>query len=820
MHDGITTDLRLAARRLARRPGFAIAALATLGLGIGATSMVFTIVNALLLRPLPLGEHGERVVTLHSTHRSQAEDWQDSALSYADIVDLRAQARGLADAAGYVGRGFTLTVGGESERVQGGSVTPNLFGLLGLQPAIGRGFRDEDAEDFGFASVALVSHRLFEQRFGADRRLVGQGIVLNGRALTVIGVMPPGIRFPERADVWVPYRPSSAPERAPSRAQRFVQGFGLLRDGVTREQLQSELDGVAAGLARQYPDTNRGWGVRAMSFRDSAVDRGTRAVAFVLLGAVVSVLLIGCANLANLTLARGVARQRELAVRASLGASRGRLAREMLSETVLLCACGGLVGLALGRFFLELSVASWPEELPYWVRFDLDWRGTAFVLLVATLAALFSGLVPALRAARPDLVADLRDGARGTAGAASQRLQSALVVGQVALSLALLVGASLMMRSFLRLQAAPSGFVEQQLLTLRFYVAGDAYDRTERRADFVHELEERVLALPGVADAAVTSSIPTDDGGAPVRLVVERQPVPRGEEPGAIRIVASPRLFETLGAPLLEGRAFTPDEQRSPTADVAIVNRALARRFWPDGAIGQRLALVDGGGLRDDAPVSWLRVVGVAPDLQYEEFGEETASSRLNVFRPYASAPGRVLALLVRTRTQAPRAQADAVRRAFRDADPGLAIWDVRTMDEVRAFTMWEQRFFGQLMGAFAGQALLLACLGVYGVLAYAVSQRIHEIGVRLALGARPQDVVGLVVRRGLLLGAAGAGLGLLLSLGVSRALAGVLYGVAPYDPASLAATAAALLVVVLAASLLPARRAAAVDPIAALRSE
>jgi putative ABC transport system permease protein len=295
--------------------------------------------------------------------------------------------------------------------------------------------------------------------------------------------------------------------------------------------------------------------------------------------------------------------------------------------------------------------------------------------------------------------------------------------------------------------------------------------------------------------------------------------VARGDEPGAIRITASPRLFETLGAPLLEGRSFTPDEHASPTADVVVVNRALARRFWPHGAIGQRLALVDGGGLRDDAPVQWLRVVGVAPDLQYEEFGEETAASRLNVFRPYATAPGRSLALLVRTKTP-PRAQADPVRRAFRAADPGLSIWDVRTMDDVRAFTTWEQRFFGHLMGAFAGQALLLACLGVYGVLAYAVSQRIHEIGVRLALGARPLDVVGLVVRHGLLLGVAGAGLGLLLSLGVGRALSGVLYGVAPYDPKALAATAGALLLVVTAASLLPARRAAAVDPIAALRSE
>lgn len=820
MLEGMTADLRLAARSLAKRPGYAIAAVATLGLGIGATSMVFSFVNALLLRPLPLGAHGERIVTLHSTHRSQAEDWQDSTLSYADLRDLRARTRGLEDAGGYLGRSFTLTTGGESERLRGGSVTPNLFPLLGLQPFLGRTLQEDDAADFGFEPAALISHRLFERRFGGDPRVVGQGVVLNGRTVTVVGVMPPGIRFPERDDLWLAYRPSSDPERAPTRAQRAVAGFGLLRQGTTLAQAQSQLDVVASALAEQHPDTNRGWGVRALSFRDSAVDRGARAVTLVLLAAVAAVLLIGCANLASLTLARGVARQRELAVRASLGASRARLARQLLAETGLLCAVGGALGLGLGGWLVELTVASWPEELPYWIRLDLDWRVVLFTAGVAWLCALFAGLLPAWRASRPDLQAELRDGARGTIGAASQRLQSALVVGQVALSLALLVGAGLMMRSFLRLQAAPSGFVEESLLTLRFYVAGDAYDAVPRRAELVSQIEDRLLALPGVASAAATTSIPVDDGGAPVRLVVERRPVARGEEPGAIRITASPGLFETLGAPLLEGRTFTPEEHRSPVADVAIVNRALARRFWPEGALGQRLALVDGGGPRDDQPVSWLRVVGIAPDLQYEEFGEETAASRLQVFRPYASSPARSLALIVRAKTGSPRAQADAIRRVFREIDPGLAQWDVRTMDEVRAFTTWEQRFFGHLMGAFAGQALLLACLGVYGVLAYAVNRRVHEIGVRLALGARPLDVVRLVVRRGLQLGIVGTGLGLLLSLAVGRALEGVLYGVAPYDALALAATAAVLLAVVLAASLLPARRAATVDPIAALRSE
>ena len=813
------SDLRHGARSLSRRPGFALAALATLGLGIGANSAVFSIVNALLLRPLPLGAHGARVVTLHSTHKAQPEDWEDSNLSYADLRDLRAFAPGLQDVAGYIGRGFTLQAGGESERLRGGSVTPNLFALLGLRPVLGRDFQEQDAADFGFESVVLLSHRLFERRFGSNPQIVGQGLILNGRAITVIGVMPPGIRFPERDEFWVAYRPSSDPERAPSRAQRFVAGFGLLRDGVSIDRAQGELDLAARQLAEAHPDTNRGWGVRVLSFRDSVVDRGLRVVTGTLLAAVAAVLLIACANLASLSLARGAARQREMAVRASLGAGRGRLVRQMLAESALVCAGGGLVGLGLGAWFTELMVASWPEELPYWVELGLDWRSVAFTTGVTALAAVLAGLLPAWRSSRPDLVSDLRDGSRSGAGVGPQRLHSALVVGQVALSLALLVGASLMIRSFLRLQAAPSGFVDEALLTLRFYVAGDAYDPLARRAELLRELERRLAALPGVAGAAFTSSIPTDDGGAPVRLAIERHPVPPGEEPSAIRIAASPALFETLGAPLVEGRTFTAAEHASPASNVAIVNRALARRFWPEGALGQQLALVDGGGRPSGAPVTWLRVIGIAPDIQYEEFGEETAQSRLNVFLPYAAVPGRSLALLVRTRTT-PRAQEDAVRRVFREIDPGLALWDVRSMEEVRAFTTWEQRFFGQLMGAFAAQALFLACLGVYSVLAYAVSRRTHEIGVRLALGARPTDVVRLVLRRGAALGLVGTALGLLLSLAVGRALSGVLYGALPFEPGPLLATAGLLLAVVLAASILPARRAAAVDPIAALRGD
>jgi putative ABC transport system permease protein len=813
MFDSLRSDVVHAVRSLARRPGFTAAALLTLALGIGANSTVFTLVNALLIRPLPLGAHGDRVVTLHSTHAAQAEDWEDSTLSYDDLQDVRAASRSLEDVGGYLDRSFTVLAGGEAERLRGGSVTPNLFPLLGLQPALGRHFREDEAQDVGHESVVLISHRLFERRFGGDPAAVGRSLVLNGRALTVIGVMPPGVRFPQRDDLWVPYRPSSDPERRPSRTQRFVSGFALLRVRTGIDQAQRELDLIAARLSEQHPDTNRGWGIRALSFRDTVVDRGMRVVSATLLGAVAAVLVIGCANLANLILARGVARQRELAVRSALGASRRRLVRQLLAEALVLCAAGGVLGLLVGAWGTQLMLSSWPEELPYWLQADLDWRVVAFTAGVTTVAALLAGLLPALRSSRAALVSALREGARASAAPGQQRLQSALVVGQIALSLALLAAASLMIRSFLRLQEAPSGMADGSLLTLRFYISGDAYDRVEARAELLRRLEERLESAPGIAKVASSSSIPTDDGGYPVQLAIDGRSPAEGEGPGAILIAASPSFFETLGAGLLEGRTFEDAEHASAQAEVAIVNQRLARRFFPEGALDRRIGLVDGDATR------WLRIVGVAPDLQYEEFGEDTAQSRFNVFVPYARRPYRTMALFVRSEA-APRAQAESVRRVFREVDPGLATWDVRTMGEVRAYTTFEQRFFGKLMGAFAVLALLLACLGVYGVLAYGVSRRVHEIGVRLALGARPLNVILLVVRQGARMALAGAAAGLVLAVALGRAIQGILFEVTAWDPLPLAAAAIVLTVVVLLASLLPARRAASVDPLVALRAE
>jgi putative ABC transport system permease protein len=800
-------DLRLAVRLLAKRPGFTIVALLTLAIGIGANTAVFAIVNALLLAPLPFGARSPRVVTLHSTHPTQAPDfdWDDSRMSAPDLRDYAAEGRSFEAVGGFLARNFTLAGDADAERVRGSSVTPGLFPLLGVAPRFGRAFEPGDGALPGHESVVLLSHALWQRRYGGDPGIVGRAIRINDRPLTVIGVMPERFRFPERDELWVPYLETSG-----QRDQRFVFGIGLLREDVSLASAQKETTAIAARLAKQYPDTNRGWSLRLFAFRDQAVNPQVRALSATLLGAVGFVLLIGCANLANLLLARGSARRREMAVRAAIGARQRDLVRQQLMEALLLAVVGGALGSLLAAWALDLLVASWPEELPYWIRFELDGRVLLFAAGVSLLTAIAFALVPALRAARPDLVAELKEGSRATGSGKEIRLQRVLVVGQVALCLALLVGANLLVRSFLNMQAASAGFDEGRLLTLRVYLAGDAYNPPEAKTAFFREAIESLGAIPGVRAAAATSSIPTDEGGSAGRAVVAGRPVAPGEETGVTIVAITPGLFQALGLGLQEGRPF---EEHEP-APVALVNRSLARRFWPDGgAVGAQLGLVESG------RTSWLTVVGVAPDVHYEEFGDETPQSALNVYLPYERRGYRTMGLIVRTEGD-PGAAAAPVRAAMRSLDPGLALYDVRTMSEVRAYTTWEQRFFGQTMGAFAAAAVLLACLGVYGVLAHAVSRRAHEMGVRFALGARSADVVRLVVGEGAVLAGVGIALGLVLSAAVSRILSGVLFGLSAADPWTFAGMAIVLLGVVLVASYLPARRAARVDPMTVLRCE
>lgn len=602
--------------------------------------------------------------------------------------------------------------------------------------------------------------------------------------------------------------------REAPRASRNVNVVGALRRGVTIEQAQAEADAIAARLERVYPESNRGFGVRVMKFRDSQIGADERGLSMAMMGAVVFVLLIGCANLANLLLVRGAARQREMAVRAAMGASRVQLVSSVLAETLVIAAIGGTVGVLASQWSLDFLRSSFPEELPYWLHFDPDIRVVLFAAGAALFTALATGFLPAIRAARASVVTDLKDTTRGTSlGRGALRLQGLLAAGQVALCLALLVGANLMIRSFLALQGADLGFDHRPILSARAYLAGDRYDDLPARAAFFARAAEALRALPGVTAAAATTSIPGDDGGAGVRLVADGQ-TSIDQDLAASSIAVTQGIFDVLDIRFIEGRPFTSTEAADPDADVRIVNARLAARLWPGkSAVDKRI------GVRSGQDVMWVRVIGVVPDVHYEEIGEETASSQLNLYTPYAVSGARTMAFLVGS-ASTPELLAEPVRDALQRLNAGLPLFEVMPMAERRRYTTWEPRFFGQLMGTFAAIALLLACLGIYALLSYAARRRTQEIGVRLALGASPGAVVMMFVRQGARIAAAGLVAGLALAAGVAQALSGALWGVQPFDLASIFGIAAALLAVVLLASFWPARRAARVDPMSALRVE
>ncbi len=805
----ILQGLSQAFRALRKRPGFALAALVTLALGIGANVTVFSLVNALLLRPLPFGERTDRVVTLHSTQPQQPEDWEDAGLSYPDLVDVQREAIAFDGIAGFLFRNFTVTTDTDAERLQGQSVTPNLFPLLGIEPILGRNFLPEEAAAPGLETVVILTHGLWQRRFGGDPSIIGRGVIINDRARTVVGVMPAGFKFPHRSELYMPLRWDDQ-----LRSSRSIAAIGVLKKGVSMEQAQSDIAAIAARLEARYPDSNRGYGLRALRFREAYLGSGARAVSITLMAAVAFVLLIVCANLTNLLLVRGASRQREIAVRAAIGANRWRLAWAVLSESAVLTLLGCVAGGFAAAWTLDYLGSVAPEELPYWFRADVDTRIVTFTIVLTVLTTLAIGILPALRATRPDVVSELKEGARGISlGRSAQRLQAVLAASQVALCLALLIGANLMIRSFLTLQRVDLGFDDSPMLTLRAYLAGDRFDEPRARAVFFNQAVDAVEGVPGVKAAVATSSIPGDDGGSPANLVVDGRTDVRDQL--RVQLVTSTAdLFETLGLRLVDGRSFTSAESADPESRVVVLNERLALRLWPNrSAVGRRIGIAG----RED--IDWFRVIGIAPNVHYEEAGEETEQSQLNVYLPFAFTSPRTTAILVRVEGD-PQALATPVRVALRQLHSGLPLFDVRTMREVRRFTTWEQRFFGLMMGSFAASALLLACLGVYALLAYAARRRTHEIGVRLALGADRNAVVSLFAWQASRIGFVGLGVGLLLSVLLAKALRGIVTTVDVFDPWLFAQMAGALLLVVAAASYVPARRAARTDPMVALRAE
>lgn len=803
-------DLMHAWRGLKQKPGFLIASLLTLALGIGANVTVFSLVNGLSLRPMPFGDKTDRLVTIHPTNKFELSKpgWGDAEISYKDFLDFRT-ASGVEGTAAYLLRNFVLSGDAASaERVIGGSVSPNLFPLLGIEPMMGRQFQDEEAAAPGLENVVIITHGLWQRRYGSDPGIIGKSIFVNDRARTVVGVLPPGIRFPLTDQLYVPFRWDESP-----RGSRNVNALALLKPGVTVAQYQAELSSIARRLEQEYPVTNHGFGVHVVPMRRSYVGPEVDRVGAVMMTAVAFVLLIMCANLANLMLVRGASRQRELAVRAAMGAGRGRLLWASLSESVLLAVPGTIIGLLGSQWAMDWMIGSFPEEIPYWFDFSIDWRVSIFAVSLAIFTTLAVGLLPSIRAAKPDLVNDLKDAGRGLSlGRSGQRLQTVLAVTQVALCFGLLVGANLMVRSFIAMQRADLGFDHRPIVSARGYLAGDRFNDLEARAAFYQNVVTTLASLPGAASAAVTTSIPGDDGGSDRRLVIDGR-TGDADEINVQSIGITPTLFETVNLPLLEGRTFTNQETLDPEANVVLVNQTLARKLWPrESAIDRRI------GFKFGDQIQWLRVVGVAPDIHYEEVGEETDQSVLNVYVPYAMDGSRPMAMLVRA-NGSPDALLEPMRDALRRIGPTFPIYRLMPMRVLRYYTTWENQFFGDMMAGFASVALLLACLGIYALISYSVGRRSREIGVRLALGARPADVVGMLLRETVKVGGAGLTVGLLLAVAVARSLAGGLYGVR-VDAWLFASMAAPLAAAVVLATWVPARRAARVEPTIALRDE
>jgi putative ABC transport system permease protein len=825
--DTLIQDLKYGVRSLARAPVASAAAVLCLALGMGATSTMFSVVDSTLVRPLPFGE-ADRLVDMWSVRF--AEGGGRSTVSYPDFADWRDGLQSFDAMAGVQIRSLTFSDTDEPERVPGAAVSAPLFSLLGVVPAIGRDFAAAD-DSPGAPMVVMLSHDLWQRRYLADPAAVGRSLIVNGRPATVIGVLPPRVKFPFNQAAWVALAPLA---HANPRGQRDLQVFGRLRRGVDVRQAHDEVNALASRSRETYPE-NDGWSALVRPIEEYFIPNEVRLVTLTAMGAVTLVLLIACANVANLLLARATVRSREMSLRAAIGAGRTRLLRQLLTESVVLAIAAVPLGVAVAHAGLGLLNSAMAfDDIPYiYSAWRIDGRTLAFTVAAALATGVIFGLAPALQLARTNLAGALREGGRTGGGASRSRLRNGLVVGEVALSLVLLVGASLFVRSFLNLQQASAGFETAPLLTLRFFLPGQDYEPAGAKARRVADIIQRVEALPGVEAAAASNLIPLGGGGGSSRIQIDGLPAEPGREPRTFFAGVTARFFDALDVPVVRGRRFTSGEADSEAASpVVLVNVSFARRFFGGdepavavrgrlrGAadlgsvdpIGRRLRLTDAasGG-------EWLTIVGVVPDVFVDEIVDAGVVPGVFVPYPYQETPNT--GLIVRA-TTAPAAVTSAVRAAIRASDPALPVFEAQTMEELRRSGFWQFELFGWMFATFGALAIFLATVGVYGVLAYSVSQRTQEIGVRMALGAGRHEVRRMIVGQGLRLAAAGIALGLLGAFGITRIIGSLLYNVTPTDPASFGLVATLLISIAALASYLPARRATDVDPVAALRSE
>ena len=800
-------DIKYAVRSLVHDRGVSTIVILCLALGIGVNATLFSVVDGVLIQSLPFAEP-DRLFVLSET--SERRGIREAGVAYQTLRDWEERTTMFASMAATSGSSIALSDGAEAERFAGALVTWSMFPILGVNPVLGRHLRAEDDLP-GAEPVVILSHEVWQRRYQSDPQIIGRSVTVNGKPHTVVAVMPIGFSFPENQKVWIPLGPTA---RDDARTERSLFAFGRLKPGVTLAQARAELTSMAATLETQYPVTNEGWSAITQPLSDEFIPDDVRLVLLTMMGAVTIVLLIACANVANLMLARASGRQREFCVRAALGAGRAQLIKQLLTECVLLGLASAPLGLAIayvGVWMLDNAVP--PGMVPYYIHWEISPRVIAYTLGVSALTGLVFGLAPALQAGRLNLQEALRDGARGSGQSGRRaRIRNGLVVLEVALSLVLLVGASLFVRSFLNLQSASPGFETAPLLTARFFMVGEAYATAEQKAQRVEDVMRRIESLPGVTTAFASNFVPLDAGGGSGHAIIDGRAVPKGEEPTILYTAVTPHLYKTMALTLLKGRDFT-DAEGAGRTPVAVINDTMAKKLWPGtDAVGRRFRLVE------TEPEEWFTVIGVAPDIRMFDMDDDTPDFSV-AYVPYRFSNFANIGVTIRAAGD-PALLATAVRSSIRESDPGLPIFGLRTMEDLRREGFWQFRLFGFMFGIFGAAALFLAGVGVYGVLSFSVSQRTQEMGVRIALGAKQSDVLGLVVRQGVTLAAIGVVVGLIGAFGITRVIASLLYNVTPTDPLSFGGVALFLALIAVVASYLPARRATNVDPIVALRNE
>jgi len=806
-------DLRFGFRTLTRKPGFTVVAIIALALGIGANTAIFSVVNSVLLRPLAYREPAALVVINHDYPKINLK----ASVSAIGYTHYRDNAKSFESVAAMTGGGFNLTGGGDPEQVNGSRITYNFFSALGAEAGLGRVFLPEEDQP-GKNKVVVLSHGFWQRRFGGDPGIVNKNITLNDESYTVVGVMPPSFQFGRElgqvVDLWTPIAFTSQQLSYNNLTNENLFVFARLKRGVTIGQAQAELDTIAANLRRQYlpwAGSRSEWGLTTESLTELVIGNIRQAL-WILMGIVGLVLLIACANVANLLLARAADRQKEMAIRTALGAGRWRVIRQLLTESALLALMGGAIGLLLTWLGINALVKVNQVQIPRASEIGVDWRALAFTLGVSLLTGFVFGLVPALQISKADLHETLKEGGRTGSSGARAWVRNTLVVLEMALALVVLVSAGLLVRSFWRVQQVNPGFAPQNALAMSLVLPATKYKEPVQRVNFYKEALQRIRALPGVQSAGATSILPLSGNNSSGSFQIEGRVTPQGQSsPHGDRWAATTDYFSTMRIPIIRGRFFD-DRDTMESQPVAIIDETMARKYWPDeDPMGKRITFQS----RDNKPI-WREIVGVVGHVKHKGLEGE---SRVQYYIPHSQTQNAFMSLVVRASGD-PTSLTGAVRGAISGLDKDLPVFRVKTMEQFVSESMAQRRFAMALVGIFAAVALALACVGLYGVLSYSITQRFREIGIRMALGASGADVLRLVVGQGMLLALAGVALGSVAAFLLTRLMANLLFAVTAGDPLTFATIATLLTLVALVACFAPARRATKVDPIEALRYE